>query len=530
MANPINQYSPMQTALALLHPTVSVAQKRADANQNLALQTALTQSKQQDAQAAQQQALLNQQRMAQLMSTPLLERDQQRWQLEVDKMKDKIRKRVETDFGGDDEAYARTMLDQDIQGLALDAQKSPLYIAGLQRRSNFLQAQKDGQDGKIYRTVSYKLANGQQKTAPWEEAYLDFNNGLTDDLPYNGGFKVDGKWRDHFDKVYSPRIDKLGKFRPDKATPQEIAAQLMASEGLTAADAMEYLRRTGPMLSPVWYKTDARDPYREEQLAQGRQNLRLRAESNQIARDKNKIDKAASGQMDMWDATFNNADNIITRQNGQPTAMNVSLFDDNMQNAGSGMLQGFTGKAVGPALMGATGAIYNKKKDTYTGAGGQAYVAVPNAAGGMDMRATDLSGLHYEAKPGNVYRYETPPNEYEKATGRKPYRHMLEQTILISSDEAKKAKGGKLFRGALDLGSNYSYSYNLFGNTDTPTGKGAYSTVKIGKETYYQFKILQPVEPTMLDRQEATYQHMNTQTKTGQAVMFDADDDLNYLP
>ena len=42
-------------------------------------------------------------------------------------------------------------------------------------------------------------------------------------------------------------------------------------------------------------------------------------------------------------------------------------------------------------------------------------------------------------------------------------------------------------------------------------------------------KILQPVSPTMLDRQQATWDRMNTQGKTGQAVLNDADDDLNYI-
>ena len=242
MANNLNQYSPMQTALALLQPTISYGQKRADANQDLAIVSAITQQRQMDVEQARQQALLAQQAQAKLMAVPFLEKDQERWQLEVDRVKDQIRHRVENDFGGDAEAYARTMLEQDIQGLALDVQRSPLYSASLQRRSNFLQAQKDAQDGKIYRTVNYRLTNGQMKSAPFEEAYQDFNNGLTEDLPYNGGFKVEGKWRKHFDDVYSPRVDKLGKFRPDKATDQEIAAALVATEGLTGQDAMEYLQ------------------------------------------------------------------------------------------------------------------------------------------------------------------------------------------------------------------------------------------------------------------------------------------------
>lgn len=529
MANPLNQYSPMQSALALLQPTTSYAQKRADADRNLMLQSALTQQAQQQTEVARQQALLAQQQQAQLMNVPFLERDDREWKIYTDGMRKKIRDRVENDFGGDYEQYAKTMLDQDIQGMALEAQRSPLYKGALERRNNYLQAAKDSQEGKIHRSVSYRLTNGQQKTAPWEQAYLDFSNGVTEELPYSGGFKVDGKWRKIISDQYSPRVGTLGKFRPDAATPQEIASALVTGEGLTGSDAMEYLRRTGSMLPPIYYKFDPRDPYREEQLRQGWANIGLSKERNSIARQRNEIAKKASaGQIDLWDATFNNPDNIITRKNGAPATVNASIFDENMQSAGSGKLQGFTGKVAGPALLEATGAVYNKKTGMYQGAGGEAFVSVKNNAGGVDLRKTDLTGLSYQTKPGNIYRYETPPTAYEASTGRKPYRYMQEQTIIISSDEAKKARAGGLFRGVFNIGNDYSSGYNLFGNADTPTGKGAYTKIQRDGKTYYQFRVLQPVEPTMLDRQQATWSNMNTQTKTGQAVLNDADDDLSY--
>lgn len=525
----------MQTALALLQPTVSYAQKRADADRNLTIQTGLTQLAQQDAETARQQRLLMLQQMAQLKNVPLLEKDQERWQGVIDQLKGKIRQRFENDFGGDDEEYARTMLDSDIEGLTMDALKSPLYRESLQRRSNFLQAQKDAQDGKIYRTVNYRLTNGQQKTAPWEQAYLDFANGDTEELPYNGGFKVEGKWRKHFDDTYSPRVNQLGKFQPDKAQIDEIASALMTTEGLTAADAAEYLRRTGAMQGPIWYKYDAKNPYEEERLRQGRQNIALSRERNQIAREKNKIDKDASSQMDWWDATFNNSDNIITRaKDGQPGAINATLFDPEMRQAGSLKLQGFNGKVVGKSLLESTGAVFDKKTNMHAGAGGQAFVTVKNKAGGLDLRSTDLTGLHYKTVPGNVYRFETAPTEYERQTGRKPYKFLQEQTIIISSDEAKKAKSGPLFGSRIPGMENFEAGF--LGNEDTPTGKGAYTpysspVVKDGpddKKTYYKFKILQPVSPTMIDRVQPTLDRMNTQTKTGQAAMYDANDDLNY--
>ncbi|GAB4027317.1 tudor domain-containing protein [Spirosoma koreense] len=532
MSNVLNNYSPMQSALALLQPTVSYAQKRADADRNLMYQSGLAQMAQQDAEAAKQQQLLLKQQQAQLASVPFLEQDQRRWQSLLDQGKQKIRSRIEKDFGGDYEQYARSgMLDQDMQNMALEAQRHPLYAGSLQRRSNFLQAQKDAQDGKIYRPVQYRLRNGQVKVAPWEQAYQDFADDNTEDLPYNGGFKVDGKWQKLITDNYSPRVGQLGKFKTDYATPDEVLTALTTGEGLTAQDAAEYYRRTAPLLGRVQYKVDVRNPYEEERLRQGWSNIGLRKQ--QLAEQKRHNQKseqqAGQSQIDMWDATFNNPDNVITRQGGQPSTVNVTLFDPNMQATGSGKLQGFTGKVVGPALLEATGAKYDKKTGYWQGAGGQAYVSVPNAAGGVDLRQTDLSGLNYTTKPGNIYRYETQPTEYERATGRKPYRYMQEQTIVISSDEAKKARSGNLFASPLSLGNDYSSGFNPFGNSDTPTSKGAYTTRKNEKgNTEYLFRILQPVEPTMLDRQSATWNNMQTQTKTGQAVLSDADDDLNY--
>ncbi|SFF11728.1 hypothetical protein [Spirosoma endophyticum] len=347
MNNPLNQYSPIQSALALLQPTVSYAQKRQDADRNLMLQSAMTQQSQQQVELAKQQALLQQQAQAQLASVPFLPKDQERWQLHLDQLKKKIKDRVEGDFGGDYETYAKTMLDQDIQNFTLDAQRSPLYANGLQRRSNFVQAQKDAESGKIFRSVQYKLTNGQTKVAPWEQAYLDFSNGDTEELPYQGAFKVDGKWRKHFDEVYSPRVDKLGKFRPDQATPQEIAAVLTATEGLTAQDAMEYLQRTSPMLAPVYYKFDAADPYHLEELRQGRERNSIAKDRNSIARDRNAIAKKSSegGQIDMWDATFNIPDNVITRNpDGSPGAVNVTMFDGSMKPAGSASYRALLGR------------------------------------------------------------------------------------------------------------------------------------------------------------------------------------------
>lgn len=516
----------MQSALALLQPTISYAQKRADADRNMMLQAQMTLGSQQDVETARQQNLLLQQQQQQLLSVPFLEKDQERWHGMIDGLKKKIRQRVENDFGGDHEAYARTMLEQDMQNLALDAQRSPLYSAALERRSNVLRAQKDAEEGKIYRPVQYKLANGQTKVAPWEQAYQDFNNGDTEELPYGGGFKVSGKWREHFDKVYSPRVDKLGKFRPDQATKQEFMASLVANEGLTGADAEEYARRTEGMIAPIFYKFDAVNPFEVERTKQGWANIALGRERNAIARDRNQIAKKASaGQIDRFDETFNNPDNIITRNaDRSPGTLNATLFNPDMQTAGSVKLQGFSGKGVGREFLESTGAVYDKKLGTHIGAGGQAFVKVKNDAGGVDLRATDLSGLHYTTQPSHTYRYETQPTEYERAAGRKPYKYLQEQIITISSDEAKKAKAGKLFRGAIPLRSDEASGYN----TDTETGKGAYTTIERDKKTYYQFRVMQPVEPTQLDRSEASFQHMNTQGKVGQAVINDADDDLNY--
>jgi hypothetical protein len=531
MMNALDQYSPMQSALALLQPTISYAQKRADANQALAYQTAITQQSQQQVEAARQQALLAQQAQAQLMSVPFMEKDQERWKNEVDNLKKKIRSRVENDFGGDYESYAKTMLEQDIQGLALDAQRSPLYTGALERRSNYVQAKKDAEDGKILRSVTYRTVNGQQKSAPWEQAYQDFHNGDTEELPYNGGFKVDGKWRKAITDQYSPRVGTIGKFKPDQATSQEIASALVGAEGLSGQDAQEYIQRTKNMLAPVYYKFDPRDPYREEQLRQGRVGLNLRAESNDIARDRNKMTKKALGdQIDAWDFTFNNPDNIKSRNaDGSPGSVTVTHFDPNLKQEESRKLQRFDGRWLGDSFVAATGAVKDPKTGNYRGAGGWAYVAVKNKAGGVDLRATSLDGVNYTTTPGDIFRYRDKASPYQEQTGQAPYKYMQEQVITISSDEAKKARAGRLFRGAFDIGQDYSSGFNPFGNSDTPTGKGAYTTRKNSRgETVYEFRVLQSVVPSAIDRTQSSLNRMNTQGTVGQAVLSDADDDLNY--
>ncbi|GAB4035485.1 hypothetical protein [Spirosoma jeollabukense] len=499
MANPLNQYSPIQSALALLQPTISYAQKRADADRNLALQSAMTQQSQQQVEMAKQQALLQQQAQAQLFNVPFLPKDHERWQLHLDQLKKTIRNRVENDFGGDHETYAKTMLDQDIQNFALEAQRSPLYANALQRRSNFVQAQKDAESGKIFRSVQYKLTNGQTKVAPWEQAYLDFSNGDTEELPYQGAFKVDGKWRKHFDDVYSPRVDKLGKFRPDQATPQEIAAALTATEGLTAQDAMEYLQRTGPMLAPVYYKHDAVNPFEAERTKQGWANIALSKERNQIARDRNAIAKNASGQgaVSDWNITMSQPNIRTVDRFGNPGAVPVSVYDGDMkplspQQAGFSSLVGFDGGLIRDKLLSMLpGVRPNKDKATgqtvfNTNSLGKVHVVVPNQAGGLDARQADLSGLNVKVvSVGDVFVDDSKRSELEKTTG--SHRVKVQAVVRLSSDEAKKARSGKLFQGAVPFRSDGLPGFN----SDTPTGKGAAVFVgEVDGVKYYDVPVL----------------------------------------
>lgn len=529
MANPLNQYSPIQSALALLQPTTSYAQKRADADRNLMLQSALTQQAQQQTEVARQQAVLAQQQQAQLMNVPFLERDDREWKIFTDGMRKKIRDRIENDFGGDYEQYAKTMLDQDIQGMSLEAQRSPLYKGALERRNNFLQAQKDAQDGKIYRSVTYRLNNGQQKTAPWEQAYFDFNNGDTNELPYSGAFKVDGKWRKALSEQYSPRVNVLGKFRPDQATEQEIASALIGYEGLSGQDAADYMRRSGALLAPVYYRTNARDPYKEQELNISKRRVDL--EGRRVTAYENKLaleeKKASATPTDAWKFTFDKLDNIKSRNpDGSPGTTTFTHFDPNMKPEESRQMQRFDGRWLGDSFMQSTGAIKDEKSGLYTGAGGWAYVAVKNKAGGNDLRATNLDGLHYVAKPGDIFRYEVKPSLYQQSIGQEPYEYMQEQFITLTSDEAKKAKAGKLFQALIPGTENLS---NPLGNEDTPTGKGAY---KVGKnsrgETVYQFRILQRVKPTAIDRVQPTLDR-KLMNQSNQDALLATDDDMGFL-
>ena len=550
MENPLNAYNPLQTAVALLQPTVSYAQKRADADRRLALQAMITQHQQQEAEVAQQRALYTQQSMAALLDHPFLEADQNRWRDYTDSMRETINKRVQEDFGGDYDRYEKYGLQTDMQQMALSAVRSPLYKAAQQRRTDWLLFQKDQQDGKIDRYVSWKLNDGTTKTGTVAQNYQDFDNGLTEDFSYNGGYKVSGKWKDYFAKTYSPRAGVLGRFAVDQARPEEIAQAIATEEGLTGTDALQYIQRTANMLTPTYYKYDPRDPYKEEDLALDKLQFQETVRSNRAdeanAREANRIraqnaktaKQALDGSISSYDVLLSNR-NIVTKKPGTdlPSAVPASFFgydlkpettkgDDGKDYIKTGSLVGYDGRQVWTSFV--PGLQARKLRDgSYaykTNQIGKAYVSVPNAQGGLDFRATDLSGVDYEIVGGGPVYVDA------NRAGSSPAKRLTDSKtntpdfyptvrIRLSSEQAKRARSGKLFDSPFNpLGADREDG--LLGNVDTPTGKGAYTYVDKDEQTgrrYYEFDVVfahQPTAAAISDNFLNTLQQFNTSGQT----------------
>ncbi|RIV19413.1 hypothetical protein DYU11_25260 [Fibrisoma montanum] len=552
MENPLNQYNPMQTAVALLQPTVSYAQKRADADRRLALQAMITQQQQQEAELAQQRGLYAQQTMAALLDQPFLEADQNRFRDYLDSMRETMNKRVQEDYDGDYDRYEKYGLQTDMQQMALSAVRSPLYKAAQKRRTDWLLFQKDQQDGKIDRYVSWRLKDGTTKTGTVAQNYADFDNGLTEDFSYNGGYKVSGKWKDYFSKTYSPRAGVLGRFAVDQARPEEIAQAIATEEGLTGTDASQYIMRTANLLTPTYYKYDPRDPYKEEDLALDKLQFQETVRSNRAdeanAREANRIramnaktaKQALGGAISSY-GVLESANNIITRAPGTdlPGAIPASFFDANLtpetkttadgkKAVKTGSLVGFDGQQVWTSFV--PGLQARKLRDgTYaykTNQLGKAYVAVPNGQGGLDFRATDLTGLDYEIVGGGpIYA------DFNNATlsDARALQDQVSKTktflpavrVRISSEQAKRARSGKLFDSPLNLGGDSTGGYAAFGNVDTPTGKGAYTYVDKDEQTgrqYYEFDIVFPSQPTAAAKNALLQRERSQFTEPGQTA------------
>lgn len=505
-------------AMSLLQPTVSTAQIRADRDRALQYQQAIAQDAAQKKAEAEQVELQTQESVRALYDVPFLEQDQQRWKDLVDTILDENGKKVQKDYPGDPERYARERAKQDTQNLIARVQKDPLLKQSLKRRSDFVQLVADQGKGLIDRPVTYKLTDGTTKTAPATENYKDFVAGKTQDFIYGGGYAAPTKWRESIGKEYHPSSasDPQGKFKAVQATGGEILGRFMSDDGMKPEDAVDYATRFGNRLPPTYYKFDPRDPYKEagikqrdEQLRQGRDRNAMGWYSAQSGRmnaisarqnantnaQKLKLDKAVAGQgFNAFGTTFDVRNIKSVDANNVPTTIPATVYNDGKAQATPWSMTVYDGQLIMPQVMqqigvkevrgpgGQVGYTGGNLKDTY--------VKVPNAQGGYDLRKTDLSGLKYQIVGGGdlYYRNRLPGEKtpYEKTGG--PEKLYPELTLRITAEEALKGRAGKLFN-------------NKWFFKDSETGAGAYRVVK-GKDgtTYYDFPIVEGVTPTAATR------------------------------
>ncbi|GAB3501033.1 hypothetical protein GCM10027341_27250 [Spirosoma knui] len=189
MATPlVNTYTGSTATIALLQPTVSWAQVRADKDRLLHFQALLTQNAELKQTQAEQATAATQQAIGALREVEFLDQDKNRWQDFVDGMLSENQKRIDKEYGNDLERYGRERYKQDTQNLILKATKSPLFRESLERRSNYIRLVADQSKGLIDRPVTYRMTDGMIKTASATHNFLDFQVGKTIDFKYNGGY------------------------------------------------------------------------------------------------------------------------------------------------------------------------------------------------------------------------------------------------------------------------------------------------------------------------------------------------------
>nr|WP_293839869.1 hypothetical protein [uncultured Arsenicibacter sp.] len=479
---------------ALLKPTTSFAQLRADKDRALSMQAAITQQTQQQEAQAQQAALATQQELTSLYQQDFLSPDKDRWKSLMDSVRTQIGERVRKDFGGDYAKYAKTMYMQDLAGMRTQIMNSPLYTQAQNNKLNYGRLIADQSKGLIDRPVQYKLADGSTKTATARDNYVDFVNGRTDHLMYNGGYEVKSGWQKAITESYSPQAKDT--FEKVMANDNEIISALVSS-GMASDDAKDYMVRYGKTLGPVFYKFDVINPVEVQKLQQGWARIALAKERNAA------LQQSYSGP-DMWATTFNER-NIVTRdRSGVPASVPVTVYKDGKPEKSPSVISGFDASAIADAVLSGLGFRENKTSGNYQGGNvNEAFVMAPNEAGGVDLRRTDLSRSNYNiVGTGNIFIRDVPADQqspYQKATGGKEYLQQVR--VRISSDEAAKAKYGRLFDLPVRLGSRGTVGPNAFGYTDTVTGKGTYKySGKADGQKFYDVDMLLPVNPSLVTR------------------------------
>lgn len=516
MTPSVNDQSSSLANLALLAPTVSWAQRRADKDRELQYQAMLAQNASAEKQQLQQAALSTQQAIASLSDVPFLEADQLRFKDLVDGILAENGKRIESDYGGDHERYGRERYLQDSQTAIMKATRSPLFRQALQRRSYAVQLMADQSKGLIDRPVTYRLLNGQLKTAPATENYRDFQSGKTEEFSYDGGYNAPTKYNDYFAKNYHPRAAVEGNHKVFRATGDEVLSAMMSEDGLSQRDAVDYLTRFGNRLAAPTYKFDPRDPYKEIAIQQRNRALAQGDRRNQIAEARLKVQQRALGSFNAYDTSIDARNIITTDAYGTPMAIPATVYDQGKPDKKPWALVGYDSQLIQPQILKQLGIQPQKGSDGTTqftpGKLSDAMVMAPNEAGGLDLRKTNLSGVNYQVVgAGEFYRRPLTKGDksaYEKAGGQEQLYQQL--TIRVTAREAIKAKSNPLFRNIGGSQGSTSLWFGITPNVDSQVGAGAYKEAGKNKddERLYDFQVLVPVRPSGASR--ATMENTNT--------------------
>jgi len=238
MGNRTGNSRPSGVAAAIMMPTTSFAQKRADRQADLAYTQQLFQIEQQNLAQKQNEQKKITDAFNYVNTLDLLTPDKQRLQAFSDTLEQKIADKIKNKYGGNLRKYMMEEGEADLYEYKTNLVSSDYLKIALTNKTNKGQYDIADVDGKIHRKVKWTDAKGNVKTGTFEEAYMDYANMQTQSLPYNGAYSGPQKTHEYFSKTFSPR----GHYVGDEPTETEVYAALVG-EGMTPEDAADYMSR-----------------------------------------------------------------------------------------------------------------------------------------------------------------------------------------------------------------------------------------------------------------------------------------------
>lgn len=232
---------------------------------------------------------------------PVLDPDKVRVKARFDVLMQGVGKKIMEDFGGDAIAWLKESSSFDGQKIISEINNSEEMQIAQSNKRNYAaylaDKQKKGITPRLINTGSLD-SKGNPMYITADGAWNLFQSGSLKSFTYNGSYETPTKWADSIRKTYSPD----GTI--DRAVPASIEAKMaaiMAEDGMTQMDLMDFQKQTGVLDRPIYYNYD---PYKAQnlQLAKQRINLDNKELQWKMVVDRFKMEKDKEG-LNTMDAT-----------------------------------------------------------------------------------------------------------------------------------------------------------------------------------------------------------------------------------